>query len=182
MSGGTKKLYPDYNQEIVIRFFDHAVQNDTSKDVIADITQRLKSMGIRKIQIVSLSENRLKILYYSPIEVEDMEKALNEEQLPSDRPVSSDLPGMPDHYYDIQIVKVQEKQSDENSIEGLLAEIRPIPDRYFKNSSNILIVFLQALAAPPVIEENFGNRENISLKKDLEKHYLIPEVRAGPWA
>src|SRR5690554_2550024 len=57
------------NQEIVVRFDAQSVSAADAKRAVSQITKRLKAIGVAHVQVSELHGGKLKVSYYSTIEV-----------------------------------------------------------------------------------------------------------------
>ncbi|MBK5213080.1 MAG: hypothetical protein JJE55_05400 [Flavobacteriaceae bacterium] len=175
------------NQEIVIQFDAHSVSTDEAQRAISEITAQLKSIGVADVQISEILDGKLKVTYYSTIDVAVIKNlfqkqdklqlgdtAFNEKDDSSKIPFSNNS-----NTYKLDVIKIQKDYGSDIALRGLLVEVKSVKDQYLitfspLNSSENNFDFQRCIVN--VVCKNY---QNVILLSDKTSH-KIPEVRAGP--
>lgn len=172
----------DANQEILIEFSEIEVDDLMTDDVISDITAQLKALGADNIRISKLPFGRLKIHYYSALDVSEVQEILNYSEFISAKNESdgkSDkIPSEENHSYNIAVVKILKEA--ELPLQGTTVDIIRLQDNFVKPkliASGILPSFTAefSITAP---DERILTEE---IKHPSEFLKSLPEIRAGPF-
>jgi len=175
------------NQEIVVEFDDGEVSFDKTQNTLAEVKHRLELIGVKNIRVVEVADGRLKITYFSDVDVASVKQMLTEngelfissiaqsgDEIPSEVPSEEDFAG-----YELNIFEIKNSTNFDLDLSGYLLE--PIPD-----SHNDVIPADHFLANEiSFFSHNVTNKvayayyHNRSLRID-DSSYIIPEVRAGP--
>ncbi len=175
------------NQEIVLQFDANSISADEAQQTISNITDQLKSLGVAAIRVSEMQDGKLKVTYYSTLDVAVIEAlfqtqnelqigydAFNDKDNSSKNPFNNDVTT-----YKLEVVKIQKDYGSDIGLHGLLVEIKSAKDLYL----NQFVSFATAetnFGLKPVVERKIGeNNRNVSLPK-TKTSYEIPEVRAGP--
>ncbi|MCB0464749.1 MAG: hypothetical protein KDC78_03595 [Aequorivita sp.] len=175
------------NQEIVIQFDTNSVSSDEAQLAVSKITNQLKAIGVADVQVSELLDGKLKVTYYSTIDVAVIKNlfykqnklqlddtAFNEKDNSSKIPFSTDS-----NTYKLDVIKIQKDYGSDLGLHGLPVALKSVKDQYLNQ-----IVSLAAGDSNFSLKQNFEyvaykNYRNVSLLIDTTSH-KIPEVRAGP--
>ena len=177
------------NQEIVIQFDAHSVSTDEAQRAISEITAQLKSIGVADVQISEILDGKLKVTYYSTIDVAVIKNlfqkqdklqlgdtAFNETENSSKIPFSNNS-----NTYKLDVIKIQKDYGSDIGLRGLLVEVKSVKEQYLFTFS-ILNTSENNFDFQHCIESAVcKNYRNVILFSDKTSH-KIPEVRAGPLA
>jgi hypothetical protein len=175
------------NQEIVVQFDANSVSTDEAQRAVSEITTQLKAIGVADVQVSELQDGKLKVTYYSTIDVAVVKNlfykqnklqigdtAFNEKEGSAKIPFSSDS-----NTYKLEVIKIQKDYGSDLGFHGFPVEVKSIKDQYLKQ-----VFFLATDDNNFSLKQNFENvayrnYRNVSLLIDTTSH-KIPEVRAGP--
>lgn len=175
------------NQEIIVQFDASSVSTDEAQRAVSEITSQLKAIGVVDVQVSELLDGKLKVTYYSTIDVAVVknllykhnklqldETAFNEKDNSSKIPFSSDT-----NTYKLDVIEIQKDYGSDLGLHGLPVELKSVKDQYLNQ-----IVSLATDDTNISLKQNFEsvaykNYRNVSLLIDTTSH-KIPEVRAGP--
>lgn len=177
------------NQEIVVEFSTENVSVVEAEKAIANITSRLKSIGIEEVLVSKVQNGKLKVSYYSSKDVATIKGLFSEQNnlqlastdfnkknAPLKTPFSQDS-----HLYKLDVVTIQKDYKANLDLQGVLVVVKNSKDQYLKpvfslQSSENNFDLKQAIALVA-----FKNYRDISFLIN-QTSYKIPEVRAGPAA
>lgn len=175
------------NQEIVVQFNAGSISAGEAQQAISEITSQLKAIGVADVQISKLLDGKLKVTYYSTIDVNVIKNlfnkqdklhfgdtAFNEKDSSSKIPFSSDS-----NTYKLDVLKIQNDFGSDLGLHGLPVEVKSLKDQSLNP-----IVSLDTPETDFVFKQGFErvvfkNYRDASLLIDNTSH-KIPEVRAGP--
>lgn len=187
VSAGIERPITDPNQEIVISFYTHSINDDAAEDIISDITHTLESLGIEDVRISRTSKGDLKILYYSAIDVSVIKEVLVEknQEAQGDFETSENdplhLPNNKDYSnYNLEVAKIQQDFSQKLPFQGALAEIKSIPNQYFKISPSLSIITIDTGFEYDFKDPEVSVCSDVTVLIHRALYERIPEVRAGP--
>jgi hypothetical protein len=175
------------NQEIIVRFDGSSVGLVEARQAISEVTEKLKTIGIRQIQVSDLQNGRLKVSYYSRLDVSQVRQlfqshgglhvadfAKHKNPVPFQAPFGNESGS----YYKLDIVKIDEDLGSNMGLHGFPVEIKSIKDYNFIPVISLAASHTEFLGSEfeNVSPKNYGD---LSLLRTLSPHY-IPEVRAGP--
>lgn len=175
------------NQEIVVQFNTNSISTDETERAISEITSQLKTIGVEDIQVSEMLDGKLKVTYFSTIDVAVIKNlfshqkklqfgdtSFNEKEHSSKIPFSKNS-----NTYKLDVIKIQKDLGSDLGLHGLPAEIKSLKDQYLN-----LIVSLGTS------EINFSLKHCIERRSCETYHdtvllidntsHKIPEVRAGP--
>ncbi len=175
------------NQEIVVQFDTDAVSANETENTIAIVTKQLQSIGVQRIQVVKTIDGKLKITYYSTLEVAIVKDLFskhaylelgyvgyNSDGDSSSQPFNSDTAT-----YELNVSEIQTATDAAMDLNGSLVEIRSGNDWYINPvhfAGNASIDFTIRNTIKKVACTLYGDE---TLRIDTTS-YKIPEVRAGP--
>jgi len=173
------------NQEIVLQFTAEEQCHDTlQQDVLATIIAKLKTLGVNEIEVLTNTNNRLSLRYFSAIHAQQVKELLtnasdialhleNFDKLPLDFP-EEESPEV----YSLVVVDLQEA-SDVISLNGKLAFELGKDQQKLVVAPAIPVNPATVLGNNAVYEVSFKANRAIILALDFISH-TFPEVRAGP--
>lgn len=190
IGGGVENLGTGPNQEIVVNFYADSIHDQAAEDVVSEIIQTLESLGIEDVRILETTDGSLKILYYSTLDVAVIKKLLDEQnelahgdvEIPMDNSPLQ-LPNSKEYgVYNLEVIKIQENFLPGSGFQGLLAEVKSIPNQYFKLSSSSFVVITDTSLEHEAENPDFSVDSEITVLLNKALYKRIPEVRAGPLA
>lgn len=168
------------NQEIVLEFVDTKTTKNTIENTIADVKEKLLSIGISNISIQDNKNGTLKISYYSNVTIENIKEVLSEENqnLLSDHS-NHQKENNSSSNYNIDVYELSQNKDVSNSDEKSVLNTKYSSNRFTTNNGNAFLEQTQLEKANfffkiayKVSKENPFTKDNSSYKE--------PEVRAGP--
>lgn len=179
------------NQEILVQFADNKVTLDVTQTTIAIVKKQLQNIGADNIQVKELGLGRLKITYYSNINVTRIEKILSEaknlglvntpfeeEHESEDLHLDQDLNG-----YKLDVSEIQNSYDLDSDFNGYIVELRLEleNERIYNTVVNYAIVDIVAWGRNEIDKTAYILHRNIAITLDNSSHN-IPDVRAGPYS
>ncbi len=175
------------NQEIVVQFTTNEIALLETQNTITIVKEQLQAIGVENIQIHEEANGKLKITYFSDIDVASIKKILSKEK---DLKLSyssifqeegdSKFPSNKDsNHFKLDVFEIQKSNAGEGDFNGYALELKPESDRFF--TSVVFFPFTDI----DVKEKNKAEKiaykihRNIAIAIDNSSH-KIPEVRAGP--
>ncbi len=184
--GISQEQYSVPNQEIVLQFINDEVSSDEAQDAIAIIIEQLESIGINYTQVRD-EEGKLKITYYSDIDIASVKKTLSEDntleldytnynQNDSKSPIDENS-----NSYQLDVYEIQEGNDLESDSNKYALEFKTENDRFFTPNVYVSVELTQIKEKNKIeyIAYNTYKNSAIAIENTLRK---IPEVRAGPLA
>jgi len=182
--GISQEQYSVPNQEIVLQFTNDEVSSDEAQDAIAIIIEQLESIGINDTQVRD-EEGKLKITYYSDIDIASVKKTLSEDntleldytnynQNDSKPPIDENS-----NNYQLDVYEIQEGNDLESDSNKYALEFKTENDRFFTPNVYVSVESTQVKEKNKIeyIAYNTYKNSAIAIENTLRK---IPEVRAGP--
>lgn len=175
------------NQEVVVQFDNEEVSCDEAQNAIAIVKLQLQGIGVENIQVVEEDGGRLKITYYSNVDVAMVKSIISDgEKLTLSHvsfPENEKEPELPSNRdsvsYELNVSELHKTTDFGVDGDGFILELKSNHDRY----------------VPPVVYYNHW-KIDIRGKNKIEKvayslqtsaallidnaSHNIPEVRAGP--
>ena len=175
------------NQEVVVQFSDDHVSCDTAEITIALVKLQLQDLGVENIQVVEEEVGRLKITYYSAMDVAAVKSSIAKSESLS-LAVISDLPNQDEQNlpvntdtvsYELNINEIQQLPASDLGSDGFIFELKSNHDRY------VPPVFYYAHAAIDLSGQNeldeVAYLAHRYVAMEIDRNYrATPEVRAGP--
>ena len=173
------------NQEIVLQFTDIEVTSEDAQNTLAILKSQLLDLGVDNINIIEDDSGKLKITYYSDVNVALVKETLSKEKRVTFNYVSKEQkdrkkPSSDSEViiYDIIISEIQNNYDTNLDGDGYVLETKSENDRFQEP-----ILFSSGIihdGKDDSIEKvSFKLWEHIfSLRENLA--YIFPEVRAGP--
>ncbi len=175
------------NQEIVLQFTDNEVTPDEAQNAIAIVKKQLQTIGVDKIRVSEPIKGKLKITYYSDIDVAGIKELLSNEKtfdLTSSKKTQQPIKSSPsdDHSiaYNLDVYEIQDGSNAVSDLGGKLAiEQKPENIRFFNPNFYSPFEDFQVRENNRLVKTayNFRKSNAIAIDNSSKK---IPEVRAGP--
>lgn len=173
------------NQEIVLQFQNANLSAQQTEHTIATIKQQLEDLGAKNIKVRAQGFSKLKISYYSSINVTRIkETLLNPTTLKlQDLAINKNTKRLPFEdtqvSYNIDVFEIQENTSAGWDLDGAITLVLDVKSDRFLSSNSLSVGSL-----------SYAYQDGITLvaykiAKDIAIHisdalHTIPEVRAGP--
>jgi len=175
------------NQEIIVQFTGDEVTPDATQNAIAIVRDQLQAIGVDNIQVHESEDGKLKITYYSDIDVAGIQKILSKEQglaldyMSYDQDESSSsFPSEEDsNGYKLNVSEIQKGYDAESDFNGFLAESIPDNERLYYPYVHISGVEIDTRERNNAEKTAYLVHNAIAMAIDNSSHN-IPEVRAGP--
>lgn len=174
------------NQEIIIKFSNENVLQESSSEAITLVKSELEKINVSNIKIEEVVNGTLKITYYSEIDVLEVKKIfskstlLNQSSLYTSQEEGQDLPFDNEDIenYHLDIFKIQDS-NDVDGQTGAIAESKSESTRFSSVNSYayLKIQGTQSLKNIEKVAYCVGLTCSLSINNTSHK---IPEVRAGP--
>ena len=169
------------NQEIVLEFIDTTINKESIDHTIADVKEKLLTVGVSKVTIKETQNGTLKISYYSAIAVDDIKKVLgkdqefvlnqNSENKEEDETASE---------YNIDIYELTNETDVSNtSDDKFVFEMKYHSDRFTTNSFPAFLKNVEENKSNQLFKTAYKAYKNNPFTED-KTSYKEPEVRAGP--
>ncbi len=185
--GASLQQFSVPNQEIVVQFDNEEITLHDTQNTIAIVKKQLQNIGVDKIQIFKGENGKLKITYFSNVDVASIKKILSEEkdlklsysslnpkgepsQLPSDNNSSK---------YQLDVFEIQKSNESEGDFNGLVIELLPENERFFNPDLYFSFKKNDVKIKNEIEKLAYKIYSHISIEIDHTSH-KIPEVRAGP--
>lgn len=185
--GASLQQFSVPNQEIVVQFDNEEISLHDTQNTIAIVKKQLQNIGVDKIQIFKGENGKLKITYFSNVDVASIKKILSEEkdlklsysslnpkgepsQLPSDNNSSK---------YQLDVFEIQKSNESEGDFNGLVIELLPENERFFNPDLYFSFKKNDVKIKNEIEKLAYKIYSHISIEIDHTSH-KIPEVRAGP--
>ncbi len=177
------------NQEIVVQFQAGSVSEAQAKTAVAQITDQLSLLGISNFQISELWNGRVKVSYYSDVDIavvkglfsKDKKLCLGETGSQREKDPLKAPPQVPDYVYHVQVVKIHTDLGQNLGLQGVPISLKSAKDQYLKP----LLSFCRTendSGLPIEAETRAGKSYGAFAVYFDTSSYKIPEVRAGPLA
>ncbi|MGK0174876.1 MAG: hypothetical protein ACI9AT_001258 [Ulvibacter sp.] len=177
------------NQEIVMQFVDADVTNEVTQNAMAIVKKQLQAIGIANIQVRETAPGRLKVTYYSDLDVASIKRMFSKEislelgyaslgpieggeqdKFPSNK--SSDS-------YNLNVCEIQKSYDAESDFNGHILEITPENERLYNSIVDLSIDKNDVREKNRIEKVAYLIQRDIALAIDNSSG-IIPEVRAGP--
>lgn len=177
------------NQEIVLEFVDIEVSSLEAQNAITVVKKQLESIGVKNTRISKgLKDGKLKIAYYSDVDVEYIKRILSEaqnvqlghvfyDQNKEDNPFPLDKNSKD---YNLDVYEIQKSTDSNTDFNGKY--VLEIKQQYDRDSSNYTYSFFAVIDVDDINGLAAVTQKvnvNITIAIDNTLHN-IPEVRAGP--
>lgn len=173
------------NQEIVLQFSDYEMSSVDAQNAVAVITSQLQSIGADNIHVQEERNGKLKITYFSDIDVASVKEVLsNQKSLELGYNSYNNSQGKspskkPSDTYNFDVFEIKSSTDFESGFDGYVINNKSENDRFsnpnvFASSNSISVK-----KKNQIDEVAFVVNRNIAIAID-NISYKIPEVRAGP--
>ena len=177
------------NQEIVVQFLDAQVTTDVAQNAISKVKKQLHSIGIFNIQVRETAAGRLKITYYSDLDIASVKGIFSEEislELgytplnPKDDGEQDKFPlNKSSNSYDLNVCEIQTSCDAAFDLNGYGIELTLENKRLYNPVLDIAIHKNNTRGENNIEKTAYLAQRNTALAlKDSSP--IIPEVRAGP--
>ena len=175
------------NQEVVVQFNNNDVSCDEAQNAIALVKLQLQGIGVENIQVVEEASGRLKITYYSNVDVAVVKSIISEgEKLElSDISISQneeepELPSNQDSLsYELNVSELHKNPNSDVDGDGFILELKTNHDRYVPPVVYYTESEIDVRGKNSTEKIAYTVHRNMALLIDCGSHN-IPEVRAGP--
>ena len=175
------------NQKIVVEFDDGQVSFDEAQNALAEVKQRLELIGVKNIRVVKEADGRLKITYFSDVDVASVKQMLaegdelfissitsNDGEKPLQLPSEQDFSG-----FELNIFEIKKSTKFDLDLAGLLLEPAPETQKDVVPADHFVANEVVFRTKDKIDKVAFAIYDGKSLRID-NSSYIIPEVRAGP--
>ncbi len=177
------------NQEIVVQFTNNEVTLLETQNTIAIVKKQLQDIGVDNIQVHNGDNGKLKITYYSDVDVASIKKIFSEEKKLSlsftslfQIGGSSDFPSnKKSNSFKLDVFEIQKSNDTDGDFNGFALDLMPENDRFFKPNVYFSTVRFDIRKKKDIEKVAYILYRDISIEIDNSSHN-IPEVRAGPVA
>jgi len=177
------------NQEIVMQFDDADVTTDVTQNAIAIVKKQLQTIGIANIQVRETAAGRLKITYYSDLDVSSIKRIFSKEislELgytslgPIEDGEHEEFPtNKSSNSYNLNVCEIQNSNDAQSDFNGYILELTPENERLYNPVLDLSIHRIDARDKSRIEKVAYLIQRNIALAIDNSSR-IIPEVRAGP--
>ncbi|HMB99545.1 MAG TPA: hypothetical protein VKN14_00755 [Flavobacteriaceae bacterium] len=172
------------NQEIVLQLSNIEVNSQVAQETIAIVKKHLEDLGANNIH-VKKEEGKLKISYYSEVEVASIKETLNkEDNLKLDyhsnqdkdkkNTSNNDLLG-----YNFDVYEIQDSNDVDLGLNGIILNKKSESDRFLDPNFIVSFYDLDNLKLGKVTKGSYLFWKKVESTID-KFSYKIPDVRAGP--
>lgn len=174
------------NQEIVLEFIYDEVTSDDVQDAIAVVKKQLQTLGIDNVKVGEKEDGRLKITYYSDVNVASIKKLLSKEKnlelnyaSHSQDKEHNKFPSSENkNSYNLDVYEIQNGTDGDSNLNGTyVVELKHEYDRF--SNPNLYIDTIDSDERGRIVKVTYKVRRNIAIAIDTMSHY-VPDVRAGP--
>ena len=175
------------NQEVVVQFNNSDLSCDEAQNTIALVKLQLQGIGVENIQVVEEDGGRLKITYYSNVDVAVVKSIISEgEKLALTDvsfPQNEEQPELPSHSdslsYELNVIEIHKNPNSDLDTDGFILELKSSHDRYVPPIVYYSDSEIDVRGKNSIEKIAFTVHSNMALLIDNGSHN-IPEVRAGP--
>jgi hypothetical protein len=172
-----------------MQFVDADVTSTVTQDAIAIVKKQLQSIGIANIQVRETAAGRLKITYYSDLDVASIKRIFSKEislelgytspgpiedgeqdELPSNKLSNS---------YNLNVCEIQNSYDAQSDFNVYILELIPQNERLYIPVVDLSIDKNNTWESNSIEKVAYLIQRNIALSINTSLH-IIPEVRAGP--
>lgn len=168
------------NQEIILEFVDTKTNKKEIKNTISDVTESLLKIGVEHIVIHETRDKKLKISYFSSLNVKKVKEALvKENQLTLNKKQNNKENNKPSSNYNIDINEIAYDVDISNLEDKFVFEIKYSSDRFTTNNSIVSLRNIELNKANQLFKIAYKTNKKDPFSKDRTS-CKEPEVRAGP--
>ncbi|WP_299115153.1 hypothetical protein [uncultured Winogradskyella sp.] len=175
-----------HNQQIVVQFSDLQITKSESQEAIEAIQLKLKTIGVKDIQVGQNQKGQLKITYYSETDIQHIKDVLSDgKDFELAYNVNRDYPNNPLEQkhtkdYELNISEINNSNTNTWDFEGVKTiELHHKSDRFNNLKDYNANTQFKLRTLDHLIKVRVKYSHNIALVID-NGSYKIPEVRAGP--
>ncbi len=179
------------NQEIVVQFSKDEVTFDEARNAIAIVKEQLQTIGVENIRVVESADGKLKITYYSEVDVASIKEILSKgEKLEfgyTSYTGHEELPEFPPYKdfnsYKLNVSEIQNSPDLASDYNGYLIQLeaKTVSHRHFDADVYFSDDEIDLREINRIEKIAYQVHSNNALLIDNSSHN-IPEVRAGPLA
>jgi hypothetical protein len=177
------------NQEIVMQFVDVDVTSEVAQNAITIVKKQLETIGIANVQVRETAAGRLKITYYSDLDVASIKRIFSkeislelgytslgqkedgeQEDFPSNKASNS---------YNLNVCEIQNSYDAELDFNGYILELTTENERLYYPVVDLSIDKSEVREKNSIEKVAYLIQKNIALAIHTSSR-IIPEVRAGP--
>jgi len=174
------------NQEIVVQFVDD-VSSDETQNTVAIVKKQLLNIGAENIRVSEKEEGKLKISYYSNLDIARIKNILSEENqlelgiVENQQESESNLPFKENqNTYNFDVYEIQKESNSDWDFNGTnVLELNPEGKRFSKPKVYATINEIDFQEKDSKVTFKVYYRIAIAIDNTSHK---IPDVRAGPVA
>lgn len=174
------------NQEIVFHFTNIEASSNEAQNTISVVKEQLYEIGVSNIKVSHQDNGKLKISYYSDVDVAnvkaelfnkmklDLDYVFEHEENNANHSSGEDSPN-----FNLDIYEIQNTQQSNSGFDGCVLVKKSEFDRYYDPNTFFAFSTLQV--------RNDNNSEKVALKvwgyvenRISNPFNIFPEVRAGP--
>lgn len=177
------------NQEIVMQFVDADVTCDVTQIATTLVKKQLETIGVSNIQVWETAAGRLKITYYSDVDVASIKRLFSEAihlELShasmgfDEDPKQDDFPlNHPSNGYDLNVCEIQNSYDAQIDFNGHLLKLRIENESYYNPVLDMSFATINQDENKNREKVAYAIQKNKSLKI-YNTSITIPEGRAGP--
>jgi len=175
------------NQEVVVQFTSEDVSCDETQNAIALVKLQLQGIGVENIQVVEEADGRLKITYYSNVDVAVVKSIISEGEKLSlsdnslfDNEEQPELPASDDSVsYELNVSELHKSTDSDVDGDGFILELKSNHDRYVPPIVYYTHSEIDLRVKNTIERVAYRLHRKTALLIDNSSHN-IPEVRAGP--
>lgn len=168
------------NQEIILEFVDTKTNKKDIKNIISDVKESLLKIGVEHIVIHETKNKKLKISYFSSLNVKKVKEVLlKENQLTSNKKQNNRKNKNTSSNYNIDINEIINDVDISNLEDKFVFEIKYNSDRFTTNNSIVSLKNIELNKANQLFKTAYKTNKKNPFSKDRTS-YKEPEVRAGP--
>ena len=174
------------NQEVVVQFNNKDVSCDEAQNAIALVKLQLQGIGVENIQVIEEASGRLKITYYSHVDVAVVKSIISDGEKLELSDISlfqdeeSELPSNEDSLsYELNVSELHKNPNSDVDGDGFILELKSNHDRYVPPVVYYTESEIDVRGKNSIEKIAYTVHRNMALLIDCGSHN-IPEVRAGP--
>lgn len=187
--GVSQQQFSVPNQEIVVQFANNEVTLFETQNTIAIVKKQLQAIGVDNIKVYEEANGKLKITYFSDVDVAFIKKIFSEENILklgftsiNYEEESTKLPSNKNsNSYKLDVFEIQKSTDAEGDFNGFALELKPESDRFFTTKIYFSSIEINVKEKNRAEKVAYTIHKNIAIAIDNSSHN-IPEVRAGPLA
>ena len=185
--GVSQQQFSVPNLEIVVQFSNDEVTLQETQNTIAIVKEQLQAIGVSNIQVHKEVNGKLKITYFSDVDVAAIKKIFSEEKelklsytsLFQVEESSSFPSNKNSNRFKLDVFEIQKGIDAEGDLNGFALELKPESDRFFNTVVYLSAINIDVKETNKAEKVAYTIQKNIAIAIDNSSHN-IPEVRAGP--